>query len=191
MVLQVIPSQVVQGVFVSSQPVLLLQDMRGLEVVIAVPEREVTALTRTAPKAILIRFDALPTEEFPATVREFATETDRQTQTFLVTLRIDQPPATDLLPGMTASVSWFTGNGNSDGHRMVVPLPSIVTDENGETYVWRLDATSMRIARTRVVTGTLTDDGMEIHSGLEAGDRILAAGVNFVTDGQLVRQIAE
>jgi RND family efflux transporter MFP subunit len=175
----------------AGQPVLLFQDMRGLEVVIAVPEREVTALTRTAPRAILVRFDALPTEEFPATVREFATETDPQTQTFPVTLRIEQPPATDLLPGMTASVSWFTANGNDQGHPMVVPLPSIVSDENGETYVWRVDAASMRVGRTPVATGTLTVDGIEIHSGLEVGDRILAAGVNFVTDGQLVRPIAD
>ena len=174
----------------AGQPVLLFQDMRGLEVVIAVPEREVTALTHSAPKAILVRFDALPAEEFPATVKEFATETDRQTQTFPVTLRIERSPAADLLPGMTASVSWFTSNGNDQRHAMVVPLASIVTDETGETYVWRLDADTMRVSRIRVVTGALTDDGIEIHSGLEVGDQILAAGANFVTDGQLVRPIS-
>jgi RND family efflux transporter MFP subunit len=175
----------------AGQPVLLFQDMRGMEVVIAVPEREVTALTRTAPEAIVVRFDALPTEEFPAAVKEFATETDRQTQTFPVTWQSERPPATDLLPGMTASVSWFTANGNGQHHSMVVPLASIVTDESGETYVWRLDSASMRISRVRVVTGALTDEGLEIHSGLEAGTRILAAGVNFVSDGQLVRPISE
>jgi RND family efflux transporter MFP subunit len=175
----------------AGQPVLLFQDMRGLEVVIAVPEREVTALTRSAPRAIMVRFDALPTEEFPAAVKEFATEADPQTQTFPVTLQIERPPATDLLPGMTASVSWFTANGTSRQHSMVVPLASIVTDENGETYVWRLDPESMRISRVRVVTGGLTDEGLEIRSGLEAGARILAAGVNFVTDGQRVRPISE
>jgi len=180
-----------QQIIAAGQPVLLFQDMLGLEVVIAVPEREVTALTRTTPKAILVRFDALPAEEFPATVKEFATETDPQTQTFPVTLRIERSPARDLLPGMTASASWFTTNGNDQHHLMVVPLPSIVTDENGETYVWRLDPASMRVSRARVVTGALTDEGLEIHSGLEAGDRILAAGANFVTDGQLVRPISE
>ncbi len=165
--------------------------MRGLEVVIAVPEREVTALTRTAPKAILVRFDALPTEEFPAKVKEFATETDPQTQTFPVTLQIERPPVAELLPGMTASVSWFTGNGNGDERGTKVPLASIVTDEQGQTYAWLLDPASMRVTRVPVVTGGLTDEGIEIHSGLEVGDRILAAGVNFVTDGQLVRPISE
>lgn len=178
-------------VVAAGQPVVLFQDMRGLEVVIAVPEREVTALTHSAPKAILVRFDALPTEEFPAKVKEFATETDRQTQTFPVTLQIEQPPVTDLLPGMTASVSWITANGNGHGNAMAIPLASIVTDEAGETYAWRLDPASMRVARVPVVTGTLTDEGMEIRSGLEIGDQILAAGVNFVTDGQLVRPISE
>jgi RND family efflux transporter MFP subunit len=178
-------------VVAAGQPVVLFQDMHGLEVVISVPEREVTALTRTAPKAILVRFDALPTEEFPARVKEFATETDRQTQTFPVTLQIERPPVTDLLPGMTASVSWFTANGSGHGNEMVIPLASIVTDESGKTYAWRVDSDSMRVSRVPIVTGALTDDGMEVHSGLEIGDRILAAGVNFVTDGQRVRPISE
>jgi RND family efflux transporter MFP subunit len=175
----------------AGQPVLLFQDMRGTEVVIAVPEREVNALTRSAPRAILVRFDALPTREFPARVKEFATETDPQTRTFPVTLQIEEPPATELLPGMTASVSWFTGNGAAHGGAMVVPLASVVTDESGKTYAWRLDPGSMRVSRTPVVTGALSDDGLELHSGLEPGDRILAAGVNFVTEGQLVRPISE
>ena len=48
-----------------------------MEVTIDVPEREVTELTRKAPRAILVRFDAVAEyEEFPARVKEFATETD-------------------------------------------------------------------------------------------------------------------
>jgi len=167
-------------------PVLLFQDMRGVEVGIDVPERQVAELTRTKPRNILVSFDALPREEFPAHVREFATEADPETQTFLVTLRLDHMPQTDLLSGMTASVSWVTANGDHAGGPIAVPLACVVRDENDAAYVWQVGADS-RVSRTAVVTGALTDDGIEILSGLSAGDRILAAGAHFVREGQLVR----
>jgi RND family efflux transporter MFP subunit len=170
----------------AGQPVLLFQDVGGVEVVIDVPEREVANLTRKAPREILVRFDALPRQEFPANVKEFATEADSGTQTFPVTLSLDRAPGADLLSGMTAAVSWFTANGGHVGPALVVPLGSVVTDEAGETFVWRIGADS-RVSRVIVVTGSLTDTGVEVLSGLTAGDRILAAGVHFVTDGQLVR----
>lgn len=167
-------------------PVLLFQDMRGVEVGINVPERQVAALIHKDPRRILVRFDALPREEFSAHVREFATEADPETQTFLVTLRLDDAPPTDLLSGMTASVSWFTANGNDAGAAIAVPLACILNDESGDTYVWRVGDDS-RVSRTAVVAGSMIDDGVEILSGLAPGDRILAAGVHFVTEGQLVR----
>ena len=103
-----------------------------------------------------------------------------------VTLQLERTPGASLLPGMTASVSWFTGNGVRDG-AVVVPLASLVTDEAGETFVWRVDPATMRIERAPVTTGELVDGGLEVLSGLEPGNRILAAGVHFVTDGQLIR----
>jgi RND family efflux transporter MFP subunit len=171
----------------AGQPVLLFQDMHGVEVVIDVPEREVAELTRKEPRKILVRFDALPRQEFPAQVKEFATEADSGTQTFPVTLRLDRAPSTDLLSGMTAAVSWFTANGDRDA-AMVVPLASVIADEGGDTHVWLLGSDS-RVSRVDVVTGSVTDDGIEILSGLTAGDRILAAGVHYVNEGQLVRPL--
>ena len=169
---------------------VLFQDVKGLEVLIDVPEREVSDLTTHEPKGILVRFDAVSGgEEFPARVKEFATEPDPQTRTFPVTLELDRQPLGDLLPGMTASVRWLTANANDRHDDLAVPLASVVTDELGASFVWRVDPESMRVSRVRVTTGALTESGLEILSGLRLSDRILAAGAHFVTEGQKVRPL--
>ena len=181
----------------AGQPVILFQDVRGMEVQIDIPEREVAELTKTPPEAIFVRFDAFAGEAYPARIKEFATETDPLTQTFPLTLLLDRPPATDrlrgellpggLLPGMTASVSWRRGSDAVHETAMVVPLSSVVSDGTGATFVWRVDPGTMTVTRVAVETGELTDHGLVVAAGLGPGDRILAAGVHYITEGQRVR----
>lgn len=172
----------------AGQPILRFQDEEGMEVVIDVPEREVAELTAKEPREILVTFDALSEgREYQAVVKEFATESDSQTRTFPVTLQLVEGPEGELLPGMTASARWVSSNGHGGKGAFIVPLASIVTDETGEAYVWKVDAESQRVVRQSVETGPLAENGLEVHSGLSADDRILAAGVHFVVEGQLVR----
>jgi len=170
--------------------IVQFQGAGGLEVLIHVPEREVGELTRKAPTGIEVRFDALSDNEtIPARVKEFATETDRQTQTFPVTLELEGRPSADLLPGMTASVKWLTGRSDQTAGLLVAPLASVGSSASGTSYVWRIDEKTMKIESVTVTTGALTDSGIEITSGLATGDRILAAGVDFAIEGQLVRPL--
>lgn len=174
----------------AGQSIFRFQGAGALEVLIHVPEREVGDLTSNEPAGITVRFDALVgSGPINARVKEFATETDRQTQTFPVTLELEGQPSADLMPGMTASVRWLTGNGVNDHRKMVVPLGAVGTDDSGRTYVWRVDPGSMEIERVDVTTGALTGSGLEVLSGLGASDQILAAGVHFVSEGQVVRPL--
>ena len=174
----------------AGQSIFRFQGAGALEVLIHVPEREVGDLTSNEPAGITVRFDALAgSDPINARVKEFATETDRQTQTFPVTLELEGQPSADLMPGMTASVRWLTGNGVNDHRKMVVPLGAVGTDDSGRTFVWRVDPGSMEIERVDVTTGALTGSGLEVLSGLGASDQILAAGVHFVSEGQVVRPL--
>jgi RND family efflux transporter MFP subunit len=174
----------------AGRAIIQFQGSDGMEVLINVPEREVAELTRKAPAGIEVRFDALSDDEvIPARVKEFATETDRQTQTFPVTLELDRRPSADLLPGMTASVRWLTGNGEHQAPTMIVPLAAVGSDAEKGAFVWRVDPDSMMVERVAVTTGALTDSGIEITTGLDASDRILAAGVDFVVEGTKVRPL--
>lgn len=170
-------------------PVLLFQDVTGLEVVIDVAEKDMTELTRKASRRIVVRFDAVADGAYPAQVKEFATEPDPFTQTFPVTLRLTREPADKLLPGMTASVSWYTDIARDQRAPLVVPLASVLTGETGEPFVWRVDPGSMRTRRAPVQTGSLTSEGMQILSGLAPGDQVLAAGAHAATEGLLVEPL--
>lgn len=174
----------------AGQPVLSFQGAGGLEVLIHVPEREVSELTRTEPAGIVVRFDALAdNESVPARVKEFSTETDRQTQTFPVTLELEVEPSSAVMPGMTASAEWRTADADHRSRSMVVPLGAVATGVDGSTFVWVVEPSDTTLHRTSVTTGALTDAGIEILSGLDPGDRIIAAGVDFATEGQRVRPL--
>jgi len=174
----------------AGQPIVRFQGAGAMEVLIHVPEREIGDLTSKEPAGITVNFDALSgSEPLNARVKEFATETDSQTQTFPVTLELEGQPSADLMPGMTASVRWLMGNGVTHHQTKVVPLGSVGTDDTGRTFVWRVEPSSMEIERVDVTTGALTDSGLEILSGLENTDRILAAGIHFVSEGQVVRPL--
>lgn len=175
----------------AGRPIVQFQGSGGMEVLINVPEREVAELTRKAPAGIEVRFDALSDSEvIAARVKEFATETDRQTQTFPVTLELDGRSSADLMPGMTASVRWMTGNGEPGAPAMVVPLAAVGSDPNQGTFVWRVVPHAMTVEKVPVTTGALTDSGIEISSGLNPSDRILGAGVDFAVEGTKVRPLA-
>lgn len=174
----------------AGQPVIQFQGASGLEVVIHVPESEIAELTQRTPAGIAVRFDAVGEDRaFPATVKEFATEPDPQTRTFPVILDLAGPPPDDLLPGMTASVDWSTTAAATQRDPIVVPLAAVGSTAAGDAFVWRVRPEDMTVERVPVATGELTDDGISITDGLAPGDRIIAAGVDFVVDGQRVRPL--
>jgi RND family efflux transporter MFP subunit len=173
----------------AGQPVLLFQSLEALEVRIDVPEDEIARLAGDDPVALEVRFEALPGLVLAAHVAEHGTETDPSTQTYPVTLRLDQAETGGggpVLPGMTASVSWAAPEAAADddpGVAPAVPLSSVFTDASGATCVWRVDPETQTLTRVAVQTGALTDSGLEILDGVVPGDRILAAGVHLAVEG--------
>ena len=91
---------------------------------------------------------------------------------------------------MTASVEWRKGAAANESS-VLVPLEAVFSDDKGETIVWRVNPATETVERVKVLTGDLTDNGIEVRSGLTSGDRILAAGVHFVTAGQRVRPMTD
>jgi len=182
--------------------VLLFQSLESMEVHIDVPESEISRMTSDAPVELEVRFEALPGLVLPAHVKEHGTEADPFTQTYPVTLLLEEAGAETseagahgidaVLPGMTASVSWAGGGaldplGAGSAATPAVPLASVFTDASGDTFVWRVDSQTQTLTKVAVQTGALTNGGLEILDGVVPGDRILAAGVHLATEGQRVR----
>jgi len=172
------------------ETVVHFQETGGLEIVINLPERDMSALTSRAMTRLTATFDALPGRNAPVQVAEYGTMTDPQTRTFPVTLVLDPAEARGVLPGMTAAVRWESAGDGGEAGAVTVPLEAVAADESGRPYVWRVRPEADTLEKVPVSVGTLRDRGQEVLSGLSPGDRILAAGVHFVQEGQRVRPLA-
>ena len=72
-------------------------------------------------------------------------------------------------------------------------MPLGVASEGGETqYVWVVDPGEMTVHRREVGIGQVTGTGsLEILNGLEAGDRVVVAGVSHLSEGRKIRLMDE
>lgn len=101
--------------------------------------------------------------------------------TYPVRVRLEEEDA-DLRPGMAAEVAIRATSGSD---RILVPPVAVVEDRRGRfVFVVETGAAGVGVARCREVTvGDLRGDGLEIVSGLAAGDLLITAGARRLEDG--------
>lgn len=89
-----------------------------------------------------------------------------------------------------ASAGMFASGEIEIGKAKVLTLPqSAVLLRDGYSYVFRLGGDN-RVTQTKVSTGQRSGDRVAIVSGLEPGAAVVATGVGFLSDGDLVRVAA-
>lgn len=170
------PGQVVSA----GQPVLRLARDGPMEVVISVPEGQVSRWRAGQPAALSLW--AQPDIVFPGFVREVSGGADPVTRTFAVRVAAPKHPES-MRVGMTASVVPAPVAGEAV---IVVPLAALAK-EGEQSAVWVVDAKTSRVARRVVKVGMYREDGATIESGLAAGEIVVAAGVHKLRPGQTVR----
>ncbi len=117
-------------------------------------------------------------------VRMVAPTVDAQTRTAIV--YVDLPAAAQAAgarAGMFARGSFELGKTNA------LTLPqSAVLQREGFSYAYRVGADG-RVAQTKVDVGRRIGDRVEILNGLASDARVVASGVGFLSDGDLVRVV--
>ena len=177
------------------QPVLVLQNVATLDMVIAVPEQDLSrARGREAEPGEVARLDprvvvsAHPDRVFPARLKEIATAANPVTRTFEATFSFDPPDDVTVLPGMTAKVLIDVAYEEAAAP-LSIPASAALVDDSGGAYVWVLDSTSMTVSRRPVQLGELSGSQVQIAAGLSSGDQIAASGVHHLRDGMKVRRL--
>jgi RND family efflux transporter MFP subunit len=168
------------GDTVSTQStVYIVGDLSKLVVETFVPERFSNAARKGL--AALVSLEALPGESFPATVSEVSPVLDPASRTLRIRLQFNQRDPR-IRAGMFATVSLVT---NTRRDVPVIPRTSVI-NTYGSWIVFVAD--EQNIARRRVITlGIENETAVEVLSGLEIGERIVSAGQNFLSEGDLVR----
>jgi multidrug efflux system membrane fusion protein len=179
----------------AKEPIVSLQDISRVEVLVNVPENMISQVEKGKGKNTALAyatFVTAPGQQFPLTLKEYATEADPQTQTFQVTLLMDQPAGINILPGMTATVVGRQSPEKSSQGEITVPAIAVLSDYDGDPSVWVFKTESQTVHQRKVKTGELSGaDSIKIVAGLEVGEQIAVTAVNSLQEGMKVRSLSD
>ncbi len=173
----VMPSEVLAP----QQPVLNLQDVRRLEIRFNLPLDYQPLIEGPDRVRFTVEFDLLPGVRLEADYKEFSLQPDPDTNSYPVTLLVTDPEDFTARPGMPATVMMH--HPSLLPERWIPPPESLFDRAGDRAHVWRIDGATMTIHRTEV----MLDDTGALRKGLAPGDRIVAAGVARLQEGQTVR----
>ena len=179
----------------AAAPIMHMQNIDDLDVEFQVPESLVVSIKSTKsdykPNVVV---DVAPDDMLSGIYKEHNTTPDQTTMAYSVSLRLIRNNESNhtLLPGMTANVDIDLSRLLGVKKHIVIPVEAVMRHEDTETgksnstiWVYNKDT---NLVSTRVVTlGSLQGNQIEITSGLEAGDQVVAAGVSSLTDSMHVR----
>ncbi|MEM9758350.1 MAG: efflux RND transporter periplasmic adaptor subunit [Pseudomonadota bacterium] len=188
------------------QRIVYLQDTENLDVIINMPEsvvRSVTAgdgdddlstdsVAESAAESVraMASFEDYPQISYALTIKEIATRADSDTQTFAVTFTMPQPDDFRVLPGMTAQVDVdFTGILIREKATWV-PALAVQADAELSPRVFVLDPDAMQVRSRDVDIGRVSGDMIEVLSGLEGGEEIVAVGAAYLSEGMRVTRLS-
>jgi RND family efflux transporter MFP subunit len=175
-----------------NEGMMTLQNNQLLDVSIQVPEAMAVVLTQDIANdlAAKVRFSALDNMVFDAKFKEYSTQVTSGTQAYEVVFSLPQPDKVQLLPGMSAELTLATLNDSLKGFSTIVPISAVdKKDQSGYVTLWRYQPDSSEVSPVKVTLGRVSTDGVEVLSGLQKGDVIVAAGLSQLSEGLKVKPL--
>lgn len=171
----------------AKQAIAELQDLGTLEVVIHVPQR---LLRNEGARAQAVAFfEEREDQPVPVTVKSYAAEADPVTQNYEVVLALSSRPAgITLLPGMSVTVLPIEGKAAPTDVALTVPLGAVTSDAARSPFVWVVGRDG-QVRQAPIVLGEVRGGQVKVASGLNAGERIVTAGVSSLREGMKVRPL--
>ena len=117
---------------------------------------------------------------FEGVVKEKGINADEVSHTYNVRLSLLSADAR-LLPGMVCSVRL---KRQDTADNIVIPMSAVELDTDNTRFVWVVR--NGKAYRRNVTIGNFMAGGVEIRSGLSAGDRVIVGGMQKVCDGMKV-----
>lgn len=187
----------------AKQTVFTLQNIDELDVIIDLPESVVRMVrggvsdsaagnsrVESATRAFA-RFEGRPDSRFRLRPKEIATKADSQTQTFRATWTMEAPTEFTVLPGMTTSVEIdMSALVDTDSVKRV-PARAVQADSKLDARVWVLDPDTMTVSSKPVTIGRMVGRSIEVTSGLDGGEEIVAVGAPYLAEGMKVTRMAQ
>lgn len=149
------------------------------EAVVDIPDQLTGDLAAGTPFQVILQ--SLPTIQTEAKLREIAPQAEGSTRTRRVRLALTDPPQAFRL-GSTVTATRMTKVAPT----IELPLSALL-QKNGSDRVWIFDPQTSSVSTREIRIASKTGGIFTVTEGLEAGMRVVTAGVHSLTEGQKVK----
>jgi RND family efflux transporter MFP subunit len=175
----------------AKEPIVSFHDIEKMDVVIQIPEYIVLQIKDGTESQPYVLFQGIK-KEYPIKFKEFSSKADPDTQTYRAVYTLDAPRDINMLPGMSVSVKFRLPDfKNQKQPFYLIPASAVFSTISNKPHVWIVDSKTSRIKPREVKVANMTEDQIKVLDGLNPGDMIVIAGVNFLRNGDLVKPIAD
>lgn len=170
---------ITNGMFLpSGTPLASIVDRRTLKLRFKLSERD-SSVVKIGDK-VKFNVPAWPSRQFEATVYQVSDQADMDARVVSCLARIEKD-LDKLIPGYFASVHLQSG-GNGDA--VVVPTTAILTTEKGfAAFVIKAGDDPVAEKRMVKIGLSVTDNNLEVLSGLATGETLVIEGASALDDG--------
>ena len=166
-----------------AQGIVTINQMQPVKILVNVSEDNFSKIKKGQP--VKINVDAIPGETFKGSVSIIYPTLDPATRTFPVEISISNP-GNKVRPGMFARSTFNLGTVN----RVLVPDVAVQKQlGSGDHFVYVYK--NGKVYYSKVETGRIIGDKIEIKSGVENGAMVVVAGLAKLTDSAEVNLIAK
>jgi len=177
----------------ANQTLLVLQKDNNIDVVIQVPESLASSVTQLNTHSTFVpkvHFANNPQQAYAIHFKEHATQITQGTQSYEVVFTLPRPQSMTILPGMSAEVSIDTSTAQQAQVIAVIPPSAVIKrDIDGKHIVWVFNEARSTVTQHVVTLGGVTTQGIEIISGINIGDHVVVAGVQYLLENQVVKPL--
>jgi len=160
--------------------ILTLDDSRKVLCDLKIPEVYAAVLKKDLK--INAKFSAYKNKIYKGKIESVASRVDAQTRSILARAKINNEES-EIIPGSLLEIEIFYNEKNA----LSVPDTSIMY-EGSKKFIYKIIENNM-IKKTEVETGVRNMGNLEIVSGLNEGDKIIAEGLTKVRPGMKVKPI--
>lgn len=150
-----------------------------LKAKISVPENEIAQIAVGQKATVTV--DAAGGTPVRGTVSEKGIVADPMSRSYDVKINVPNE-GRRLMPGMVAEVTLDNARRQT---ACVIPAHVVQIDENNNEFVWL--AVGGKATKRTITCGEFTADGVTVTGGLAAGDRLITAGAQKVSEGMRVK----
>lgn len=161
-----------------SQPLFTLMEAGQLELQAKIPETQLTQVQ--VGQAVTITADSNPNLKLTGKIQEIVPTVDQQSRQ--ATLKIALPSDQNLKPGMLLRAQIITNQAQG----FAVPTEAVLPQDGDRATLFRLNADNTVTALEVQLGELLSNDQVEILTGLNAGDRLAVKGAAYLKDGDQV-----